>query len=318
MRIVCSGLFVVGACTACLALGQQDFPNRPIRIVTSGVGGGNDFTARLVAPGLMASLGQQVVVHNRPSGLIPGQEVARAQADGYTMLLAGGAFVVGTLLVRDPPYDPVKDFSAVSLVDYAPNILAIHPSVTVSSVKELIAMAKAKPGSLNYASTGSGGSTHLAAELFKAMAAVDIRRIPYKDGATQMADLIGGRVQISFASPPSVAPHTRSGKLKALAVTSAQPSALAPGVPTVSATGLPGYESISIDAMYVPVKTPEAIINRLNRELVRVLNQPEVKDKLLSAGVEVVGSSPKQLATVLKAEADKWGRLIKDIGITAD
>ena len=309
------GILVLGMGAAS---GQQNFPNKPVRIVTSGIGGGNDFTARLLAQGLTVNMGQQIVVHNRPSGLIPGQDVSRALPDGYTMLLAGGAFMIGTLLVSNPPYDPVRDFSPVSLVDYAPNVLVVHPSVPVNSVTELIALAKAKPGALNYASSGSGGSTHLAAELFKAMAGVDITRVPYKDGATQMADLVGGRVQLSFASPPSVAPHTRSGKLRALAITSKQPSALAPGVPTVTATGLPGYESISIDAMYVPAKTPNAIINRLNQELVRVLNRADVREKLLNAGLEVVGSSPAQLATAVKSEMAKWGKLVKDLGLTTN
>lgn len=311
--LVVVSLTILGADTASC----QNYPNKPIRIVTSGVGGGNDFTARLIAQGLTVSMGQQLVVENRGSGVIPGQVVSQAPPDGYTLLVAGGNFTIGPLLEKTP-YDPVRDFFPISLVTSAPNILVVHPSLPVKSVKELIALAKARPRELNYASAGAGGTIHLAAELFKAMASVNIVRIPYKSSATQMADLIGGHVQLTFGNAANVNPHVKSGRLRALAVASAQPSALAPDLPTVAASGLPGYESVQMSGIFAPAKTPGAIINRLNQEVVRFLRTADAKERFLNSGVETVGSSPEELAATMKSEITRLGKVIKDAGIRAD
>ncbi len=220
----------------------QNYPTKPVRIVTSGIGGGNDFVSRLIAQGVSGPLGQQVIVDNRPSGVIPGDIVAKAPPDGYTVLIASGSLWILTLLQDNVPYDPVRDFAPISSIDRDSNVLVVIPSLPAKSVKELIALAKARPGELNYASTATGASGHLSAELFKAMAGVNIVRIPYKGNAQAFTDLIGSQaqVQLMFPSAGSVATHVKSDRLRALAVTAAQPSALFPGLPTVADGGRRG------------------------------------------------------------------------------
>ena len=310
-------IFVLELAVASVAANAQNFPSRPVRIVTGGVGGQSDFTSRIIAQGLTAQLGQQVIVDNRASGVIPGQIVSQAAPDGYTLLLVGGTFTIGSLLLKTP-YDPVRDFAPVSLPNQQPNVLVVHPSVAVKSARELIDLAKAKPGALNYSSGQSGSSSHLAAELFKYMANVNIVGIHYKSGATRMTDLIGGQVQMEFATPGAVAAHVKSGKLRPLAVTSAQPSALVPGLPTVSATGLPGYESVGMSGVYAPAKTPVSIVNLLSKEIARVVNQPDIKQKFFETGVEAVGGSPAELAAKIKSELERMGKVIKAAGIRGE
>ena len=295
----------------------QDFPNKSIRVVTAAVGGGADFVARLVAQEIAGGLGQQVIVDNRTGGTVQAEIVAKAPPDGYTLLAATGAFWTFPLMQK-VPYDPVRDFSPVSLTVSAPSVLVIHPSVGANSVKELIALAKAKPGSLNYASGPSGSSNHLASELFKSLAGLNIVRIAYKGSGPGTVAVIGGEAQMIITSPNTVAPHVKAGKLRALAVTSAQPSVLVPDLPTMAAAGVPGYESVSRDAIFAPAKTPAAVINRLNQEIVRALNRADVKEKFLKAGTETVGSSPQQLAVWLKAEMARLGKLIKVAGIKTE
>lgn len=295
----------------------QNFPNKPIRILTGGAGGGNDVVARLVAQGLTASWGQQVIVDNRPSGIIPGEIVSKAQPDGYTMVLSGASFWISPLF-QDAPYDPVRDFSPVTLPVNTPNILAVNLALPVKSVKDLIALAKAKPGELNYGAPGTGSSPHLGGELFKALAGVNIVRINYKSAGAAITDLIAGQVQMTFGNALSVAPHVKSGRVKGLAVTSAQPSPLFPDLPTVAATGLPGYELISPFGIFAPARTPKPIIKTLNAGIVRVLNGADSKEKLFNLGMEVVGSSPEQLEAMVKSEVAKWSKVIKDAGIRAD
>ena len=293
----------------------QSYPNKPVRIVTGGVGGGNDFAARLIAQGLTASLGQQVIVDNRASGVIPGETVSRAPPDGYTLLVTGGTLWIGPLL-QHTPYDPMRDFAPISLLTRAPNILVVHPSLPVKSVSELIALAKARPGELNYSSSGAaGGSSHLAGELFKAMAGVNITRIPYKTSASETSDLIAGHVQLAFGTAASVMPHLKSHRLKALAVTSAEPSALVPGLPTVAASGLRGYEAEQNLALLAPAKTPAPVVGLVHREVVRVLTRSDIKEKFFNLGVETVGDSPQECAAAIKAEMAKMGKLIKKTGI---
>lgn len=310
------GAGVVSAQTTSTASGQA-FPNKPIRIVTSEPGGSGDFVGRLIAQGLPSGLGQPVIVENRGGNVvIPSMIVAKAAPDGYTLLLYGGTFWVGPLL-EPLPYDPVRDFSPVTLAVGSPGIVVVHPSVPVNSIKELIALAKANPGVLNYGSGATGAITHLALELFKSMAGVDIVRIAYKGAGPAITDLIGGQVQVMFATSGSVAAHVKSGKLKALAVTSAQPSALFPNLPTVAAT-IPGYRGESIFGIFAPAKTPAVIINRLNQEIVRVLNTADVKEKLFNSGVEVVASSPEQFGAAVKSEIARLSKVIKDAGIKVE
>ena len=292
----------------------QDYPNRPVRIVTSEAGGGNDLQARLIARGISGRLGQQVIVENRPSGVIPGDIVSKAQPDGYTLLLYNNTLWIGPL-IQSTPYDPVKDLSPITVVAHGPNVLVVNSLLPVKSVAELIALARAKPGELNYASSGTGASNHLAGELFKALAGVNIVRISYKGAGQALNDLIAGQVQLMFPTAGAAAPHVRSGKVKALAVTSAERSALTPELPTVAASGLPGYESIAIYGMFAPAGTPRTIIRKLNEEIVRALNTPDVKDKFASAGMEVAGGTPEQLAVTVKSEMARMSKVIKGAGI---
>ena len=289
----------------------QDFPSRPIRIVTSNVGGSSDFVARHIASGLTANLGQSVIVDNRA---IPAEIVSKAPPHGHTLIVDGSSCWVAPLLQK-MPYDFMRDFSPITLAITQPNVLVVHPSVAANSVKELIALAKAKPGALNYASGNTGGSAHLAGELFKSMAGVNIVRVAYKGSALAITGLIGGETQLMITDTNIVAPHVKLGKLRALAVTTAQPSALAPGLATVSAAGLPGYESMGMSGLFAPTKTPGPIINRLSQETVRVLSVPDVKEKFFSVGSEVVGSSPEKFAAEIKADINRWSKVIKDAGI---
>ena len=308
-------LFLIGGTVPGVnAAYAQNFPHKPIRVLTSSAGSGNDAVARLIAQGISGPLGQQVIVENRPSGVIPIEIVAKAQPDGYTLLSYGGTVWLAPLLQK-VPYDPVTDFSPITIVEKAPLVLVIHPSVAANSVKELIALVKAKPGALNYASTATGSSTHLTAELFNAMAGVSTTRVNYKGGSVAAGDLISGQVQMMFVSPPPVMPHVKAGKLKGLAVTGMEPSMLAPGLPTMAASGLPGFESVTMTGVFAPAKTPKAVITRLNQEIVRLVKTPEAKEKFFSAGSEVAGSSPEELATAIKSDMVKWGKLIKAAGI---
>ena len=306
-----AGLMVLGAGVA----SGQDYPNKPIRIVTTPPGGGSDIVARIVAQGISGPLGQQVVVDNRASGIVAGDFVSKSPPDGYILLVWANAFVVGPLLLQKVPYDPVRDFSPVILAAQTPNILVVHPSLPVKSVQELIALAKARPGELNYSAGSTGGTTHLAAELFKSMAGVDMVNIPYKSTAMETADLIGGYVQLTFATGASVAPLIKAGRLRAVAVTSAQPSTLFPGLPTVAASGLPGFESVTFLGLWAAARTPAPIINRLNQETARFVNTQEAKERFTSSGLEAVGSTPEQFAATIKSEVAKMGKVIKDAGI---
>ena len=315
--------FVAGALPAALlalaagAVSGQDYPNKPIRIVTSNVGGGNDFVARAIAQGLADSFRQQVVVDNRPAGPIPGQVAAGARPDGYTLMVASSTLWTGPLLQKYL-YNPLSDFSPISLASRVPNILVVHPSVPVTSVKGLIALAKAKPGELNYASGPTGGGSHLAVELFKYMAGANIVRVAYKGGSAALVDVMAGRVQMTIDDAPTLLSNVKTGKLKALGIASAQPSALYPDFPTIAATGLPGYQSGGMQGLFAPAKTPAATIRRVNQEVVRFLRTTEAKDKLLILGYETVGSSPEEFAATLKAESDSMSKLIAAIGLRAD
>jgi len=298
----------------------QNYPVKPIRIVTAEPGGGNDFAARVLAQGLTRSLRQQVVVDNRggAGGAIAAETAAKAPPDGYTLLLYAGNIWTIPLLRSNAQYDAIRDFAPITWVAKSPSTVVVHPSLPVQSVTDLIALAKARPGQLNYASGGSGSATHLSVELFKAMAGVNIVRVPYKGNAPALNDLIAGQVQLMFVTAATVAPHLTSGRLRALAVTSAEPSVLAPGLPTVASSGLPGYESISIYGLFAPSKTPAPIIRRLNQESAQYLKTAEVRERFFKVGVETVGSSPEEFAAVIKSDMTKMAKVIKDAGIRED
>lgn len=291
----------------------QTYPNKPVRIFTAEAGGGNDFTARLISPVLTGSLGQQVIVENRTS-IISRETAAKAPPDGYTLFLSGNVLWL-TAFLQDNLPDPMRDFLPVTMVTSTPSILVVHPSLPVRSVQGLIALAKAKPGALNYASTAPGSPPSLGGELFKALAGINIAIIPYKGGGPAINALIGGQMQLMFSSAGPVAQQIKSGRLRALAVTSAEPSALVPGLPTMAASGVPGYELATILGIFVPVKTSATIIRQLNQEIVRALNQADVKEKLLNSGVEPIGNSPEQFVAIIKADAARMGKVIKDAGI---
>lgn len=295
----------------------QNYPMKPIRVVTGAAGGGNDLLSRLVAAGLTASLKHQVIVDNRPSGPIPGEIVSRAAPDGYTLMLYGTDFWIGAL-TRKMPYDPVRDFDTIGVAAATPNVLIIHPSLAAGSVKELIALARTKPGVLNYGSSSVGGVSHLAAELFNQMARVKIVHVPYKGTGPGLAALIGNEVQMMFPNVSASLPHIKSGRLKALAVTSAKRSQLLPDFPTVAESGLPGYDFVTTYGVFGPHGMPGAIIRQLNKEIVTALAAPQVRDPLSNAGMEVVASSPEALAVTVKSETARFGKLVKEIGIHAD
>ena len=293
------------------------YPNKPIRIVVTGVGSGGDFAARIIAAGVSVTLGQQIIVDNRTSGTAPGEIVSKAPPDGYTLCLSAAPLWIGPFLQKTS-YDPVKDFAPVTLAVTSPNILVVPAALPAKSVKELIVLIKAKPGELNYATSGTGASGHLAAELFKSMAGLNMVRVNYKSGGLALSELISNQVQLMFANAGAVAPHMKSGRLNALAVTSAQPSALLPGLPTVAAGGLPGYELVSIQGIFAPAATPPAIVRRLNREIVPFLQRPDIRERFFNAGVETLGSTPEELAAVVRAEMARIGKVIRDAGIRAD
>lgn len=301
-------------CLLSLGAVAQDFPNRPVRIVTSEVGGGNDIQARMIARGLTSALDQQVIVENRPSGVIPGEIVSRASPNGYTLLLYNNTLWTGPL-IQKTPYDMTRDFAPVTTATISPNVLVVNPASPANSVAELVALAKSNPGGLNYASSGTGATNHLAAELFKTMAGIDIVRIGYKGAGPGLNDLIANQIQVMFPTAGAAAPHVKAGRVKALAVTSAERSSIAPQLPTIAASGLPGYESLAIYGIFAPAGTPRALVNRLNGEIVKVLGSADVKEKFFSMGMEAVGGTPEQLAARVRADSIRMGKVIRDAGI---
>ena len=303
--------------TAASAVQSQSFPAKPIRIITSGVGGAGDVASRLVAQGIAPALGQQVIVDNRASGPIPVEVTLKSPADGYTLMLYGSTVWLGPYLRANAP-DPLRDFAPISLAATAPNILVVHPSLPVKNVKELVALAKARPGALNYGTTGIGSSPHLAAELFQSLAGVQFVRISYKGAGAALTDLIGGQIQLSFATASSVSPHLKTGRLRALGVSSARESVLLPGLTTIAAAGLPGYESSSLQGVFAPAGVPAPILQKLSQEIMRYLHSSDAREKFLAVGVEVVGSTPEQFTTAMKTEMSRMGKVIRDAGIRED
>jgi tripartite-type tricarboxylate transporter receptor subunit TctC len=303
--LVCALLVAVPAAQAQLQ------PGKPIRIVTSGVGGGTDFTARQLAQGLNAALNRSVIVENRGSSVVPGDTVAKAQPDGHTLLVTSGGILWVLPFYQQVPYDAVKDFAPVSVVAAFPSVLAVNVSVPGNSIKEFIDTAKAKPGGLNFVMTAEGGSAHLAALQFSVMAGVKMVAVPYKNTGTAMSDLLSGQVQLFFSAAGTVMPHVKTGKLKALGITSAKASPLVPDVPPISSV-LPGYDMESVYCLFAPAQTPAAVINFLNKEVRAVLNQPDVKERYLGAGIEPRSSTPAELGALRRDDVARMATLIKN------
>jgi len=308
--------YMVATAVAAFAAGtasSQEYPGKPIRIVTSPAGGGNDFPARLIARAISGPLGQQVVVDNRPTILIA-DIVAKSPPDGYTLLVTGSAHWIGPL-VDKTTYDPIKDFATITLVDRAPNVLIVHPSMPVKSVKQFITLAKSRPGELNFAVGGPGTSNFIGAILFNQMAGVKTVRVPYKGTGPAMTSVMSGETQAMFASSGGATSHVKSGRLRALAVTSPKPSQLAPGLPTVAAEGLPGFEVEALHALYAPARTPPAIVARLNQEVLRYLLSAEAKDIFLKGGVEPSPTPPEELTAIMQAEIARIGKVFRAAGV---
>src|SRR5512134_863861 len=299
------------------AVCAQDYPNRPIRFVTAAAGGGNDFSARLIAQGLTERLGQQVIVDNRGGAHVPQNLVAKAAPDGHTILSQNNTVWIAPLLEKTA-YDHFRELAPITLTARAPNILVVYPAFPANSVKELIAAAKAAPGEINYASGVVGSSNHVAAELFKAMAGVNLMRIGYRGTGPALIDVMSGQVKVMFATSTSSWVHVKAGRLKALAVTSAEPSPLAPGLPTIAASGVPGYAAEAIYGVWAPARTPAAILSRLNQEIVKVLTTPQVRDRFFSTGAEVVASTPQAFAAEIKAESTRLDKVFKSAGISVN
>ena len=297
-------------------VGQQ-YPTKPVRILTAQAGGGTDFVARLIAQGLTDSLKQTVIVDNRGGNVsIVAEIVAKAPPDGHTLLVYAATLWVAPLL-GPVPYDALRDFAPITLATQAPNMLVVHPSVPAKSVKELIALAKARPAMLNYGGSTAGSTTHLAVELLKSMARVDLVRVPYKGQGSMFVALMAGEIQLTITSGAALLPHVKSGRMRALGVTSARPSALFPGMPTVAA-GVPGYESQTVFVVFAPAATPPAIVDLLHQEIARTLNRPDVKERCFAAGNEVVAASPRETAAAVRADLDRMSKLIKEAGIRAE
>jgi tripartite-type tricarboxylate transporter receptor subunit TctC len=315
LRLLLRVSLLVMFCAHAAHCWAQAFPNKPIRVLTAEPGGGLDFAARVISTPLSSSLGTPVVVTNHGAGSFAAEIVAKAPPDGYSVLLYGSNVWLSPFLREDVPWDPIKSFSPVTLATKGPNLVVVHPALPVRSVKELIALARSRPGALNYASGSTGSSPHLAAELFKAHARVDIVRISYRGNALAYADVLRGEVPLIFPTAASVTPHLKSGRLRALAVTTKERSRLFPGLPTVAEGGLPDYEAATLVGVFVPARTPAAVIGRLNRELASVLNMADVQARFTASGVETVGSTPEEFAATIKSEMTRLGSVIKAAGI---
>ena len=314
-------------CIAMLALfpvlaHAQAYPNRPIRlIVPFPPGGGNDILARAVGLRLGEAMGQQVIVDNRggAGGIIGGQIAATSDPDGYTMFLGSmGSLAHNPALRANNPYDPPRDFAAVSLLANSPFILVVYPGMPANSVREMLALARAKPGTLNFGSAGTGSSLHMTGELFKYTTKVNIVHVPYKGTAPALTDLMAGQVQMVFSTMPPPLPHVKTGKLRALAVTSLKRAKVAPDVPTIAESGVAGFQVENWQGIVVPSKTPRAIVDRLNGETIKLLAQPAMVEVLGTQGLDAAGNAPAQFDALIRSEIDKWKKLVQATGIRVD
>jgi tripartite-type tricarboxylate transporter receptor subunit TctC len=300
----------------------QAYPEKPIRVILSVPAGATpDVTARLVTPGVSRLLGQQLVVDNRPGagGMIGAEIASKATPDGYTLFISSpGALTILPHLRKHVPYDTLRDFIPISLISIGPFVLITHPSVPARTVKELIALAKAQPGKLNYASAGNGTANHLAMELFKHMAGIDIVHVPYKGAPQAVTDVVAGHMNMMFNSIAPIVGHIKAGRLRVLGIASAQRSAQLPDVPTISEAGLPGFEAVNWFGMFAPAKTPKRIIARLNEAVVKVVHTPEIQAQFLTLGADPVGSSAEDFAAFVRKDMEKYATIVKISGARVD
>jgi len=311
-------LFLVSALACAAAVAQPAYPAKPVRfIVPSAAGGGTDIIARAISLKLSGELGQQFVVENRPgAGQMIGIELAaRSPADGYTILMAASTLAINPIMYKKVPYDPVRDFAPITQAATLPNVLVVHPSLPVKSMSELIAYAKERPGQLNFASAGVGTSPQMSIELLKSMAGIDMVHIPYKGTAPGVVDLLAGQVLVMAPNVLTALPHIKSGRLRALAVTSAKRSVALPDVPTVAEAGLPGYDSTQWYGVLAPAGTPRDVVARLHDGIVHALRDAEVGKRLAADGAEPVGSSPEEFAAFIRSESEKWAKVASAAGI---
>ncbi len=304
------------------AVHSQVWPAKPVRfVVPFPAGGSTDVVGRILAEHLRQGLGQTFVIDNRAGagGTVGSDVVAKSAPDGYTMLIGTSSThaIASGLYGSKLPYDQVKDFAPVTLLGSATILLVVHPSVAAKSVPELIALAKAKPNSLNFASSGNGGVSHLTGEYFKSLAGIQMQHVPYKGDTPMITDLVAGRVSLAFGTAVAFLPHVQKNALNALAVTNAKPSPVAPNLPTVAQT-LPGFEALQWFGILMPAGTPPEIVSRLNGEIVKVLRVPEVRDRLTAMGIEIAGNAPAEFAAFMRDETTKWGRIVKESGAKID
>jgi tripartite-type tricarboxylate transporter receptor subunit TctC len=311
-------IVLAAAALATTVAHAQTYPVRPVRIVVPYAAGGNtDFTARAVGQKLTDILGQQIVVENRPGGAtnIGTELVAKAPADGHTLLMGGASNAINMSLFAKPPYDTLRDFAMVSLCVQGANVLSVHPSLPARNVKELIALAKAKPGELNFASSGIGSSNQMAGELFKVMANIDIVHIPYKGNAPALTDAIGGQVHMIFSGVPALLPHIQSGRLRGIAIGSLERFPALPQVPTFDESGLKGYEATTWFGLMAPAKTPREIVTRLSIETAKILKSADISDRFMNEGLVPMGGTPEQFTAFVKREIEKYARVIEAAGL---
>jgi tripartite-type tricarboxylate transporter receptor subunit TctC len=319
MRVVVLGSAVLIFFTASVA--AQQYPSKPVRmIIPAGPAGGVDTIARLVGHSLSTVLEQPVIMDNRPGAgtMLASELTAKAPPDGYTLLMVTNSHAINAGIHKNLRYDPINDFAPVALIARVPYLVVVHPSVPVKSVKELIALAKRHPGQLLAASAGSGSGTHLAFELFASMASVNIVHVPYKSGSSAIVDLAGGHVQLMFSNVINSMPHVKSRRLHALAITSTKRSALAPQLPTVSESGLPGYQADAWYGVLVPARTPTDIVNRLNSEIMSILKTPDVRELAMAQGAEVTGSTPQEFAALIRNEIKKWAKVTSTLKLQTE
>jgi tripartite-type tricarboxylate transporter receptor subunit TctC len=299
----------------------QSYPARPVRLIVAQTAGGNaDIVARAVAQKLGDVLGQQFVIDNRggASGIIATDLTAKAAPDGYTLLITSSTYGVNPSLYKKLPYDPIRDIAPVTLLAAAPNILVVHPALPVKTVKDLVALARAKPGTLNFGSSGNGGSPHLAGEMFKLRTGVNMVHVPFKGAPAAQTALIAGEIQLNFSSMPSAIGHVKAGRMRAIAVTSAKRSPAVPELPTVMETGIKDFETSAWQGFFAPAKTPAAIVTLLNREAGKAIQSPELKSRLAPEGAEPVANSPEEFRVWLKQEIAKWAAVVKAANISID
>ena len=297
-----------------LAAGAQSFPTKPLRlVVTYPPGGGADLMARLIAPKMAETLGQPVVVENKPgaSGQIGAGEVARAAPDGYTLLLDASSYSVNPSLYAKLPYDPAKAFAPIALIAMFPNVLVVTPDFAARDVKELVALAKAKPGTIAFASSGNGSAQHLSGELFKQKAGVDMTHVPYKGGSPAMNDVMGGQVPVFFANMASSLAHVKGGKLRALAITGAKRSPALPNVPTIAEAGVPGYEVYEWNAIFVPAGTPAPVVAKIAESIAKALQNAELRERITSLGGEIAAYGPADTERFVREQTELWGRVVR-------